>query len=259
MKKPKLLVNFVHASARRAGYEVIPLWRIHTWSLATLLDKIFKAKGIDCVLDVGANRGQFVNFLRQEVGYEGEVISFEPIQGNAQFLRSKAMADEKWRICPYALGRNESRGNLKVMRCDDFSSFLDPSNEGAPEYSEMNSVARIEAVDIRRLDTALEELNIEPTKKSLYLKMDTQGFDLEVIAGATSVVKHVRALQTEVSCIPIYEQMPDITETIRALGDLNFHLAGFFPVARRPDLSVVEFDAIFVNTSIVDDVRTEMT
>ena len=259
MKKPKLLVDFVHALARRAGYEVIPLWRMHTWSQATLLDRIFKAKGIDCVLDVGANRGQFVNFLRQEVGYEGDVISFEPIQENAQFLRSKAVADKKWRICPYALGRNESRANLNVMQCDDFSSFLDPSNEVAPEYSEMNSVARIESVDIRRLDAALEELNIKPTERSLYLKMDTQGFDLEVVAGATSVVKHVRALQTEVSCIPIYEAMPDIIETIRTLRELNFHLGGFFSVARRPDLSVVEFDAIFVNTAIIDDVRTEMT
>jgi hypothetical protein len=71
---------------------------------------------------------------------------------------------------------------------------------------------------------------------------------MEVVAGAEDSMRHVRALQTEVSCIPLYEKMPDMLETIQTLRSIGFRLAGLFPVSRMQDLSVIEFDAVFVKS-----------
>ena len=65
--------------ARRAGYEVVPSSDLEDHAFVRHLSKLFDKLDIHCVLDVGANRGQYYRFLRDRVGYGGLVISFEPV------------------------------------------------------------------------------------------------------------------------------------------------------------------------------------
>lgn len=242
--------QLVQSAARRLGYEVLPTWRLDQWQQTELLKQILQHYRIDCILDVGANKGQFVDYLRQHVEYQGEVISFEPIARNAAILSARAATDPRWRVCQFALGRDDAETTLNVMATDVFSSFLKPTIDGTPAFKSMNAVSSVELVQIRRLDDVLVELGIVPASRSIFLKLDTQGFDLEVVAGAEKTLNQFKVIQSEVSCIPIYENMPDMHDAIRAFSHRGYSIAGMFPVTRQSNLSVVEFDAVFVNNGI---------
>ncbi len=57
------------------------------------LKSVFKTCQIDLVLDVGANKGDFSLFLRERIGYSGQIIAFEPVAG--AFLESAKGRSER--------------------------------------------------------------------------------------------------------------------------------------------------------------------
>src|SRR4030095_12017516 len=83
-----------------------------------------------------------------------------------------------------------------------------------------------------------------------FLKMDTQGYDLEVFAGLGRWIEHVVGLQSEVAAIPLYTGMPRMAEAIARYEAAGFELTGLFPLSRdEPTGRVIEFDCVMVHAS----------
>ena len=118
--------SYFNSLAGRFGYEFIPTWRMEGYEFAQHLRTLFESLQVQCVLDVGANKGQYRDFLRLEVGYTGKIISFEPIENNVKILQERANADNNWVILDYALGSSPGNFPINVMTSDVFSSFLNP-------------------------------------------------------------------------------------------------------------------------------------
>jgi hypothetical protein len=137
--------------------------------------------------------------------------------------------------------------DINVMRVDLLSSFLDPHPAMVDVFRDHNVVDHKESVEVRRLDSVMSEIGEGRSLGNLYLKVDTQGFDLEVIRGASSTLPRVRALQTEISMRPLYLNAPSYRETLDMLGERSFAVSGMFPVSRDPAMRVVEFDCVMVN------------
>ena len=235
--------------ARRLGYEVVPSGDLERRALVLHLKDIFRKHDIQCVLDVGANRGQYYRFLRERVGYRGLVVSFEPTAHNLIHLREQAKADPQWIIRGHALGNDDTQMEINVMKVDLLSSFLTPHPAMVEMFRDLNVVDHKESVEVRRLDTVMSELGGQRPLGHLYLKVDTQGFDLEVIRGASSTLPRVRALQTEISMRPLYMNAPSFRETLDTLIERSFAVSGMFPVVRDPAMRVVEFDCVMVNSA----------
>jgi hypothetical protein len=89
----------------------------------------------------------------------------------------------------------------------------------------------------------------------IYLKMDTQGWDLEVLKGAQGALGQVIALQTEVAVQPIYDEMPVMQESIAAIADYGFIPSGFFPVHLDVQMAAIEFDFVAVRGAAIRDPR----
>jgi FkbM family methyltransferase len=219
--------------------------------MANHLKQLFHNLGIRCVLDVGANVGQYRWFLRNEVGYAGSIVSFEPVAAHVVRLREAAAQDRSWVICPYALGREEGTLSLNVMRNRVLTSFLSPDTVAVPEMRDQNVVDHLEQVPVRRLDSVLAELDLAVRPGETYLKLDTQGFDLEVIDGAGDVLSNLAALQTELSWRPLYRGMPGYQAVLKRLDEKGFDVTGFFPVVRDRYLRIVEMDGVLINRKIV--------
>lgn len=239
------------AAAARAmqplGFELVPLWRLPRRPMAEHLRALFRRLKINCVLDVGGNLGQYRDFLRDDVGYQGRIISFEPIAALANALEERAKGDPSWEICRCALGAADEERVLHVMKHPNFSSFLAPTTSAVDQFAEWNSIEHEESVPVRRLDTVLRTLPSLHGLDRPYLKMDTQGFDLEVVRGATAVLPTVRALQTEASILPIYHGMPSWITAVETLQGLGFEISGFFPVSTDPNMRLIEVDCVMIN------------
>jgi hypothetical protein len=110
----------------------------------------------------------------------------------------------------------------------------------------LNDVRRRINVNVRTLDAVVTEIAEERSAGPIYLKLDTQGFDLEVVKGAGQSIERVRALQTEVSIVPIYHGMTDCRASIETLTNYGFELSGLWAVNRDATLRAIEFDCVMV-------------
>lgn len=214
-------------------------------SLARHLREVFGALEITCVLDVGAHQGEYAEFLRNEVGFRGLVVSFEPQAEPFAVMQRRRAADPGWRGHAYALGADHGTREMVTFGKSRLSSFRRPTalierfTPGPPV------IARVK---IRRLDSILDGLLADIRHPRLFMKMDTQGFDLEVLKGAQEALPRILGLQSEVSVKPLYEHMPDLHEAITTMTGLGFELTGLFPVTRE-GLGLIELDAVLARPS----------
>ncbi|QDL36586.1 FkbM family methyltransferase [Rhodoferax sediminis] len=233
--------------ARSREYELIPAWSFDRQPLARHLRAIFERYNVDCVFDVGGNLGQYHDLLREEVGFKGLVFSFEPVSKYIDILREKSESDQKWQIFDFALGSAEGSAPINVTKSPGLNSFLEPQKDVVQNFWPAGEVTGIEQVRIRVLDSIFEDLRREHSFHAPYLKLDTQGFDLEVLRGSKQSLIEFRALQTEASIKPLYQGMPDYRDIIEHLAEAAFELSGMFPVSHDEALRLIEFDCLLIN------------
>jgi FkbM family methyltransferase len=205
--------------------------------------QVFQDFAIDLALDVGANTGQFAHDLR--VFYKGDLISFEPVSAAFLRLASTASRDPRWKVYQFALGSQNSTQTINVYRRTEMSSLLKANAYCTGRYGESVATTGQEVVPVRRLDDVLDEVAPDHTRRRVFLKMDTQGYDLEVFKGLGNKLKHVVAIQSEVSLIPIYEGMPHWIDSILVYERAGFGVAGLFPVT-VDGCRVIEYDCLMV-------------
>ena len=99
----------LNTAAGRFGVEFLPRWRLARLPFASHLQRLFAKYEIDSVLDVGANRGQYRDFLRNEVGFTGMIISFEPVRHVFEQLERRTQEDPSWKAINMALGSTDGR------------------------------------------------------------------------------------------------------------------------------------------------------
>ena len=230
---------------RRRGYVVIGTWRLSEFGLERHLAQLFERHGVTTVLDVGANTGQYRDFLRDCVGFSGIIHSFEPIPALAAAMRARSSADDRWFVHNLALGSETTELALNVMASDVFSSFREPDTTSTAMFSAANTVVRQEVVPVRRLDDLIPTLEgVEGG--AVYLKVDTQGFDMEVIRGAPKLLSRARGLQFELAFQRIYKEVPEYLNVLKSIGDLDFDVSGFFPVTLDERMRAIELDCVMV-------------
>jgi FkbM family methyltransferase len=219
--------------------------------MAGHLRKLFSLLNISCVIDVGANEGQFRNYLRRRCGYKGLIISFEPVRSVFNIIEKRAKHDAKWLVNNYALGAQRGSLQINVMQDSHFSSFLTPATPEIdhPDIRVMNVIKYQEEVEVRTLEGVIEELRSKFALGNIYLKMDTQGYDFEVLRGAGKSLQTISALQTEVPVKPLYEGMTTFQAAISDLAKYGFEVTGLFSVERDRLLRVVEFDCVAIRVS----------
>lgn len=230
----KIVKDSVLRVSRSFGYDIVPLRDMKERDFALHLRELLARLDIDCVLDVGANAGQYHDFLRDKVQFDGPIISFEPVSHHIDALRERSRGDRDWHIEGYALGSRDGSMPINVMVSDQL----------------LNVPRHTETVTVRTLDVVLPVLQERIGFDRPYLKIDTQGSDIEVLRGAGDSLPAVKALQTEASVIGIHRGMPQDIDTIRYLDERGFDITGLYPVSRDSALRLVEFDCVMINRTV---------
>jgi FkbM family methyltransferase len=179
-------------------------------------------------------------------------VSFEPVSTAYAALAHDAAADLAWRGRQLALGDSDRRREINVCKRSTMSSFLHRDSDtlrrdGYSHLLQMTDVVRRETVEVRRLDSVFDNV-VGDGAARVFLKCDTQGYDLQVMAGAVESFASILALQIELSFKPIYEGAPAYDEALARMRDYGFDVAGIYPVRRDELMRIVNFDCVLVNS-----------
>jgi FkbM family methyltransferase len=205
--------------------------------------RLLKEREVSLVLDVGANAGQYATRLRAD-GYRGRIISFEPLGAPYARLEAFAADDPNWETRRIALGAAAARKTINVSENSYSSSLLpicDVTVTAAPDARYVEE----EEVEVVTLDS----LDI-PARRN-FLKIDVQGYELQVLRGANESLQRVLAVELELSLVPLYAGQalaPEICAFLREHG--------FVPLALEPEFSdpttgeLLQVNGLFVRPSV---------
>lgn len=215
------------------------------------LRRFFAAFEVDCVFDVGANRGQYATMLREEVEYRGPIVSFEPVPAALEVLREAAAGDPDWYVVGAALGDAAGVRPFNVMKGDQFSSMLTPSSRELGSLVHRNTVTEQIEVDQRTLTDEVRRQRALLGFARPFLKLDTQGNDLSIAAGGEEVLSDFAGIQTEMAIKRLYEGSPDLPTTLAFFQSRGFDVSALVPNNRGHFPILVEIDGIFVRRTLV--------
>ncbi len=192
---------------------------------------LFDLHGINTVLDVGANHGQFSQGLRK-AGFEGHIHCFEPLPHAVESLQG--LRDPNLTVHKIALGAEALKTELTQSVDDSFSSLHASSKHGEANFGKDIAAAQKIPVEVRRLDSMWDQLAIADPQRCL-LKSDTQGHDMAVLQGAGKHLHQIGLLVIEVPIVPLYEGAASFEELGRFLAEHGLLLAGAYPVSFAED------------------------
>lgn len=238
-------------------YRVINLKRLHTLWEQQHLGRLLPHFDVDCVFDVGANYGQYAKQLRKKIGFKGLIISFEPIPEAAERLRRESKNDPLWIIEEVALSHTDGKQTFNIMSRSQFSSLSTPKHDETELFLTANSVSRSIEVKAETLASAYHRLSEKYLFKRPFLKLDTQGFDLEIVSHAADSLPNFIGLQSELAVKKLYENSIDFREAISRYEKFGFSLSAFVPNNAGYFPELIETDCIMVRTDLLP--KTEAT
>jgi FkbM family methyltransferase len=196
----------------------------------------------DVALDVGANDGAFGRGLR-DAGFAGRIVSFEPQRSAFDALASAARSDPMWECHRLALGSADGEQELHVAGNSSSSSLLEMTQQHVASAPESRYVSS-ECVPVARLDTIRDE--VVRAGERVYLKLDVQGLELEVLAGAERLLDQVVLVESELSFARLYEGGAPFAQVVAHLEERGFHLLSVDPVFVDPGSGrLLQVDGVF--------------
>lgn len=204
--------------------------------------KLMESHEIGLVLDVGANTGQYAKILRK-AGYRGDIVSFEPLSGAFSRLQRSAARDRRWQAVRLALGDRDGETTIHISGDSQASSLrkMLPLHEDIAPY--FSSVGQ-EQVTLRRLDAVWGEY--ASGKVKVFLKIDTQGFEKQVLSGASRSLRKIQGVQLELSIAPLYQGSQLLPEMLRFMSRQGFTLMSLEYGFCHPETGqMLQVDGIF--------------
>lgn len=175
---------------------------------------------VDTVIDIGANVGQFGQELRR-AGFTGRIISVEPLADAFAALHRLSSADSTWTAERAAVGAVEGTLTMNVAANSVSSSalpMLDRHAEAAPESRYVTT----EEVPATTVDALVARHDIAPERT--LLKIDVQGYEQPVLAGAAGTLERFAAIKTEMSLVALYEGQALFADVLSELNGRGFDL-----------------------------------
>jgi FkbM family methyltransferase len=189
------------------------------------------------IFDVGANYGQSIKKFRRR--FSSPIIhAFEPSAKTFRELEAATKNTPSLRLNNFALGSKPGMLDLIENVQSEMSSFLSPGPKHWGAIDEVTTV-RVDTLDQYCSQNSIDRIDL--------LKIDAQGFDLEVLRGAQAVISAntIRCVLIEITFIEIYQGAPRFDEVFRFLLDHEFRLISFYEVVYRGG-AIAWADALFV-------------
>jgi FkbM family methyltransferase len=196
----------------------------------------------DYIVDVGANRGQFA-LIARKVFPKARIHSFEPLEEPIKIFKNIFRNDQSVTLYPYAIGRERTTTIIHVTRDDDSSSLLTVTSM---QSSIFPGATEVEArqVAVFSLSQLLDAETIPPAS---LLKIDVQGFELDVIRGSEDIINKFSHLYIECSFVELYKDQALAHQIISWLEQRDFILSGVHNMYYERNGTAIQGDFLFTN------------
>lgn len=202
------------------------------------------------VLDIGGNIGQYGAALRAS-GYTGRIISCEPLSDAFAHLGRRAQGDAGWTALNTAVGTSPGEIEINVS-ANSYSSSILPMTDAHSLAAPGSEYVRSEKVAMTTIAEIIGSQQVDPARS--LLKIDTQGYEGQVLDGAGAALETFAAVQLELSMVPLYEDAPlfdDLLARMQAAGFGIFALEGGFSDPRTGRM--LQCDGFFVRNDLMPD------
>jgi FkbM family methyltransferase len=237
----KIIKNSINTVLNKLGFEIKHLSQYSNFNLQFI--KSLKYHNIDFLIDVGANEGQFAMELRNS-GYQGQILSFEPLTIAYENLLINSKNDKYWSIAEKcAIGNQIGEIEINVSENSVSSSILNMLEKHSMIASDSKyftkEVTKINTIDSKCLQY-IEKYN------NVFLKIDTQGYEWEVLNGATESLKQIKGLMCELSFENLYDGQKLWLEIIDRLTKIGFEIWAIDKAfINTKDGKLMQIDAVF--------------
>ncbi|MDE3184141.1 MAG: FkbM family methyltransferase [Bacteroidota bacterium] len=194
------------------------------------------------IFDIGANTGQTIKGFRAKFP-ESIIYAFEPGIETFNYLQQLYKHTGNVHLHNIAFGAEKSRLIFHDNEYNVMSSFLE--NGSKIHFGEIIETREIE------LTTVDDFCMTHDIKKIDVLKIDTQGFDLEVLKGALNMLPNVSIILTEITIYPLYKNLPELDEVLLFLREKGFKFANLYEANFRNEV-LAWADFMFVNNDLVN-------
>ena len=219
----------------RLGYGIVSV----TEHPDSRLRRYFTQYDIHTLLDVGANQGQYARQMRR-LGFRGQMLSFEPGTEAYRLLSRNSATDYNWETVCLAIGAEPGTAQLQLSHNSVSSSLLQISQRHV-DAAPMSRIDRSETVNLSRLDDVTRD-----AAPPFWLKIDTQGYELEVLKGAKATLPQCAVVQVELSFTTLYIHQPPFVDVLQHLLDSGLVIADLIPGFRDTNMRLLQADALLV-------------
>ena len=239
--------KLINGLLRPTGYQIKPIKFLDLEIKRRL--KIVNHFNINVLFDVGANTGQYAGEMRA-FGYQGKIISFEPLLKTFEKLKANASSDSNWTVNNFALGSEDTQGVINVAGNTDSSSILNMMPEHVKTAPETQYVGQQE-ITIKKLDSIFSDYCKKGDR--VMVKLDTQGYEESILKGAIKSLPEIIIIQLEMSLVPLYENEMlylDMINNLKSKGFSLYSIENGFANSKTGKL--LQVDGIFVNDAYAD-------
>jgi len=192
------------------------------------------------IIDAGANQGQFAVAASHFYPY-AFIHSFEPLPDVFPILQQNTHSISG--ISTYNMALGNSTGTL------EFYSNAYSHASSALQVSELQKNMLPKTATSRRIEVPVQRLddlrNKVPFNPPVLLKMDVQGFEMEVLKGAINSLGQIDYLLFETSFVQIYDGEPLFDEMHHFVKELGFELIGPVGFLQSEKLQVLQMDMLY--------------
>ena len=209
-------------------------------------EELLRTLTCSCVVDIGANRGQF-SLISRKVFPQAMIYAFEPLTEPANKFRQVFKNDTRVKLSQCAIGPENGQTTIHVSKQDDSSSLL-PISERQAELFPGTDEKEIRQVEVSLLENVLKR---EDILHPGFLKIDVQGYEKSVLRGCDSLITCFSYIYVECSFVELYQGQALAHEIIDYLRQRNFYLSGVYNVFQSNTGQAIQGDFLFrQNTSI---------
>ena len=207
---------------------------------------MLRTHNVNLIFDVGANAGQFGVLLR-EIGFDGKIVSFEPLSDARESLQNISRNDPMWQIAlQTAIGEENGEIEIQIAGNSQSSSVLDMLDTHVRAAPDSKYIGK-EKVALRTLDSIAPDYM--DSNSISFIKIDTQGYETQVMNGAKKLMSQIVGLQVEISLVPLYKGQCLFDEMLKKLKNDGFELWSISTVFSDPNTAqLLQVDATFFRT-----------